>query len=47
MQELQEQKISIIDDEVGEDGIVTKLVLQCEECGDLLEIVFENEFNTP
>lgn len=41
------KKLSIIDDEVGEDGIVTKLVLQCEECGDLLEIVFENEFITP
>lgn len=41
------KKLSIIDDEVGEDGIVTKLVLQCDECGDLLEIVFENEFNTP
>lgn len=34
------KKLEIVDDEAGEDGIVKKLFLQCEECSDTTEIIF-------
>lgn len=34
------KKLEIVDDEAGEDGIVKKLFLQCEECSDITEINF-------
>ncbi|MFC9539074.1 hypothetical protein ACFTQ7_04240 [Lysinibacillus sp. NPDC056959] len=34
------KKLEIVDDEAGEDGIVKKLFLQCEECSDITEIIF-------
>lgn len=40
------KKLEIIDDETGEDGIVQKLFLQCEECGDIAEIIIEADDNS-
>lgn len=37
------KKLSIIDDESDETGLVLKLILQCEECGEITEVVFERE----
>ena len=36
------KKLSIVDDESNENGIVSKLYLCCEECGGITEVVFEN-----
>lgn len=35
------KKISIVDDESDENGIVSKLYLCCEECGEITEVIFE------
>lgn len=35
--------MEIIDDEADEEGVINKLFLQCEECGDITEINFEEE----
>jgi len=35
------KKLKIIDDEEGEEGIIKTLLLQCEECGDITEVIFE------
>lgn len=35
------KKLNIIDDEIDENGIVSKLYLCCEECGEITEIIFE------
>lgn len=39
------KKLKIVNDETNEDGMVKKLFLQCEECEEITEIVFE-ENNT-
>ncbi|MGE6666704.1 hypothetical protein [Paenibacillus xylanexedens] len=36
------KKLEINDHEATEKGIVTKLFLECEECGEVTEIIFEN-----
>ena len=35
------KKLKIVDDEINEDGIVKKWFLQCEECGEFTEVLFE------
>jgi len=35
------KKLKIIEDKTGEDGIITTLLLQCEACGDITEVIFE------
>ena len=35
------KKLKIVDDETSVEGTVEKLVLQCEECGELTEVIFE------
>ncbi len=37
------KKLKIIDDESGKDGIVKTLLLQCEECEDITEVIFGNK----
>lgn len=37
------KKLQIIDDESDQNGIVQKLFLKCEECGEITEISFENQ----
>lgn len=39
------KKLKIVNDETAEDGIVKKLFLQCEECDEITEVLFE-ENNT-
>ncbi len=35
------KKLKIVNDETNEDGMVKKLFLQCEECEEITEVVFE------
>lgn len=35
------KKLKIVNDETTEDGIIKKLFLQCEECEEITEVVFE------
>ncbi|MDD4753429.1 MAG: hypothetical protein PHT78_09325 [Desulfitobacteriaceae bacterium] len=35
------KKLKIVNDETNEDGMVIKLFLQCEECEEITEVVFE------
>lgn len=35
------KKLKIIGDEANDDGMVTKFILQCEECEEITEVVFE------
>ncbi len=35
------KRLKIVNDETTEDGIAKKLFLQCEECEEITEIVFE------
>lgn len=37
------KKLKIINDEINEDGIVKKWILQCEECDEITKIVFEED----
>lgn len=37
------KKLEIIDDESNEDGIVNILFLQCNECGETTEVIFERD----
>ncbi len=37
------KKLKIVDDEAGEEGIVQKLFLQCEECDEITEVFFDND----
>jgi uncharacterized Zn finger protein len=37
------KKLQIVNDEVSKEGIVHKLYLECEECGEITEVVFEND----
>lgn len=42
------KKLSIVGDESNEDGIVSKLYLSCEECGEITEVIFEkNDSDKP
>lgn len=34
------KKLMIIDDEINEEGMVEKMFLECEECGEITEIIF-------
>ena len=36
------KKVTISGDEHGEDSIVTKLYIKCEECGEITEVTFKN-----
>jgi len=37
------KKLKIVNDELKEDGSVKKLFLECEECGETTEVVFEDD----
>jgi hypothetical protein len=37
------KKLKIVDDETNKDGIVKKWFLQCEECNEITEVVFEEK----
>jgi hypothetical protein len=39
------KKLEIIDEETNEEGIITQFILQCEECGEITEIVLEDNEN--
>lgn len=39
------KKVSIVDDECDETGLVSKLILRCEECGEITEVAFETNEN--
>lgn len=39
------KKLKIVDDETNEAGIVKKWFLQCEECGEITEVLFEDNNN--
>lgn len=41
------KKLLIIDDESNDEGVVTKLYLQCKECGEITEVAFDIENSTP
>lgn len=37
------KKLKIVNDELGEEGIIKKLFLQCEECAGITEVVFDED----
>ena len=41
------KKLLIIDDESNDEGVVTKLYLQCKECGEITAVVFDIENSKP
>lgn len=41
------KKLLIIDDESNDEGVVTKLYLQCKECGEITAVVFDIENRKP